>query len=198
MISNCSTTFLSLRFPHRWLSRWHLSPISSLWLRFEEWRHWPREYSPLEAPLRPAAFQAVNDGHALIMGRKTWDSIAKLLPGRTTIVISRTMSLPMNGDGGTGPLVVRTLEEAVAQTPAGQFPMVVGGAEIYRLALPHCRQLWLTRVEQKSLATRSFPNGRIQAGSVSSRLHILLAIVMNSQPPLKNGFANSRLCRRPW
>jgi dihydrofolate reductase len=102
-------------------------------------------------------FKQLTMGHALIMGRKTWDSIAKLLQGRTTIVISRTMSLPMNGDGGTGPLVVRTLEEAVAQTPAGQFPMVVGGAEIYRLALPHCRQLWLTRVEAEIAGDTFFP-----------------------------------------
>ena len=86
-------------------------------------------------------FKQLTMGHALLMGRKTFDSIGRLLPGRTTIVFSRQSDWEF-----PGALVVGALEEALAACPAGSTPFLVGGAEIYRLGLPRVGELYLTRV----------------------------------------------------
>jgi dihydrofolate reductase len=87
-------------------------------------------------------FKQFTMGHCLLMGRKTWDSIGRPLPGRQTIVLSRQadLSLP-EGVTRAGDLV--HVEELVEP---GREVMVVGGAELYRLALPHCNRMLWTQV----------------------------------------------------
>ncbi len=86
-------------------------------------------------------FKALTMGKPMLMGRKTFDSIGKPLPGRTSLVLthSRDWSAP-------GAVVVHSLDEAVER--AGDAPelVIVGGAEVYRLALPRVRRIYLTRV----------------------------------------------------
>ena len=86
-------------------------------------------------------FKALTLGKPVIMGRRTWQSIGKPLPGRTNIVISRSASL-----GLAGAVVARDLTTALAA--AGEVPevMIIGGAEIYALAFPYVRRIYLTRV----------------------------------------------------
>ena len=72
--------------------------------------------------------------------RKTWDSIQRLLPGRTTVIVTRQSNF--NVDGA---IVVGSLEDALSATE-DESPFVVGGAEIYRLAMPHVSRIYLTRV----------------------------------------------------
>lgn len=92
-------------------------------------------------------FKAVTIGKPIIMGRKTWESLGKPLPGRTHIVITRQA-----GYAPAGVRVVATLDAAL--TLARQIGLadgvdecvVIGGAEIYALALPHCDRLYLTEV----------------------------------------------------
>ena len=86
-------------------------------------------------------FKKITSGHTIIMGRKTWDSIQRLLPGRTTVIVSRQENLKVEGA-----IVVSSLEAALLATD-DDCPFVVGGAEIYRLALPHISRVYLTRVE---------------------------------------------------
>jgi dihydrofolate reductase len=86
-------------------------------------------------------FKRLTMGHALIMGRKTYESIGKLLPGRSTIILSRSQDYRI--DGAT---VTSSLSSALAGLPTGVIPFVVGGAEVYRLAWPYVGQLHLTRV----------------------------------------------------
>jgi dihydrofolate reductase len=87
-------------------------------------------------------FKQMTMGHCLVMGRKTYQSIGRPLPGRQTIVLTRTGFEPDDAHVAVASSVER-IERLVE--PQRQV-MVVGGAEVYRAALPHCDTLWLTRV----------------------------------------------------
>jgi len=92
-------------------------------------------------------FKRITMGKPVIMGRRTWDSIGRPLPGRTNIVISRNPDCVVEGI-----LVVASLEEALAR--AGRIAaadgveeaVVIGGAEIYRAAIPRADRLYITEV----------------------------------------------------
>jgi dihydrofolate reductase len=86
-------------------------------------------------------FKRLTMGHALLMGRKTHESIGRLLPGRTTMILTRQTDYRVEGA-----VVVHGLAQALAQVPAGQRLFVVGGAEIYRLCIPFVDQIHWTRV----------------------------------------------------
>ena len=97
-------------------------------------------------------FKAMTMGKPIVMGRKTWDSIGKPLPGRHSIVITRQA-----GFGVPGVTVAASLDEALRA--AGDVPEVciIGGAEIYRLALPRADLIHLTRVHAVVDADTYFP-----------------------------------------
>jgi dihydrofolate reductase len=85
-------------------------------------------------------FKKLTMGGTLIMGRKTYDSIGRPLPGRRTIVVTRNADWSAEG-------VDRAGSPSEAVTMAGPEPtFVVGGAEIYRQLMPQCDQILLTRV----------------------------------------------------
>lgn len=97
-------------------------------------------------------FKALTLGKPVVMGRKTWDSIGRPLPGRLNIVVTRQGRLEL-----PGATVVGSLDEALEQ--AGDVPEVciIGGAEIYRLALPLADTVHLTRVHATVAADTFFP-----------------------------------------
>lgn len=86
-------------------------------------------------------FKALSLGKPIVMGRRTFDSIGRPLPGRTNIVVSRQAGLALEGV-----LVVQSLDAALAA--AGSVPeiVVIGGAEIFRQVLPRTDTIHLTRV----------------------------------------------------
>jgi dihydrofolate reductase len=86
-------------------------------------------------------FKKLTMGHALVMGRKTFESIGKPLPGRQTIVLTRQKM-----DFGPGVSVTESLECAIALVEAGRTPFIVGGAQIYDVAWPMITDLYLTTV----------------------------------------------------
>ncbi|MXQ10120.1 dihydrofolate reductase [Microvirga makkahensis] len=103
-------------------------------------------------------FRELTMGKPMIMGRKTFDSIGKPLPGRETIVLTRDGSF-----SPPGVHIVHSWNEAVAKgeelaniTEADSIA-VVGGAEIYRLALPHVRKIYLTEVAAAPEGDAFFP-----------------------------------------
>lgn len=96
-------------------------------------------------------FKALSWGKAVIMGRKTFDSIGRPLPGRTNIVVSRRPGLQI-----AGATVVGTLDAALAAA-APLEAAVIGGAEIYRQALPRTDTIHLTRVHARIAGDVSFP-----------------------------------------
>jgi len=86
-------------------------------------------------------FKRLTMGHTLLMGRKTYESIGKLLPGRSTVLLSRNPEYRV-----PGARVVPNIEAALSGLPQDQVPFVVGGAEVYRLAWPLVGYLHLTQV----------------------------------------------------
>jgi dihydrofolate reductase len=96
-------------------------------------------------------FKELTMGGTLLMGRVTYDSIGKPLPGRTTIVMSRQDHLVI-----PGVQVIRDLSGLSKARIEGEV-YVVGGAEIYRVALPYCRDLYLTEVKIEATGDRKFP-----------------------------------------
>jgi dihydrofolate reductase len=87
-------------------------------------------------------FKATTTGHVIVMGRKTFESIGRPLPNRTTIVLSRSeWSHP-------GVETVRSLEELPTPTAERQV-FICGGAQIYEQALPLCSDLYLTLVKRE-------------------------------------------------
>ncbi|HXW09793.1 MAG TPA: dihydrofolate reductase [Steroidobacteraceae bacterium] len=97
-------------------------------------------------------FKALTIGKPVVMGRRTWDSIGKPLPGRHNVVVTRQRGL--NLDGATP---VGSLEQALAVVGDVPEVCVIGGAEIYRVALPVAGVLHLTRVHATFDADAFFP-----------------------------------------
>lgn len=95
-------------------------------------------------------FKATTLGHVLVMGRKTFESIGRPLPGRETIVLSRT------GWSHPGVQTVASLEEVVAVAGERQV-FICGGAQIYKQALPLCSDLYLTLVKRDVQGDAFFP-----------------------------------------
>jgi dihydrofolate reductase len=100
-------------------------------------------------------FKAITMGKPIVMGRKTWDSFPKKpLPGRTNIVITRGRDWRAEGA-----VVVHSLEMALARAES-EHPdeiAVIGGAEIWHLALPFARRIHLTEVHTDAKGDVSFP-----------------------------------------
>ena len=105
---------------------------------------------PWHLPYDFKFFKATTMGHAILMGRKTYESIGKPLPGRENIVLSRTMP------DRPGVTVLRSLDELKEPTD-GRDLFVIGGEEIYRLLLPRVQELYVTKVPQTIKGDTHFP-----------------------------------------
>ena len=98
-------------------------------------------------------FKALTMGHHLIMGRKTFDSLGRLLPGRTTIVVSRQLRATTSTDV----LLAHDLDEARRLARHDEEPFVIGGGEIFREALPAIDRMYVTWVEADVEGDTWFP-----------------------------------------
>ena len=108
---------------------------------------------PWDLPEDRKHFVAVTRGHALIMGRATYDSIGRPLPKRRNIVVSRNPALAIEGCD-----VVPSLEQAIelARTE-DDAPRVIGGGQLYAEALPLATRIHLTEVEGEVEGDTFFP-----------------------------------------
>ena len=96
-------------------------------------------------------FKRTTSGHAIVMGRKTWDSLGKPLPGRRNIIMSRSMPTVHGAE------IVHSVNELLALELTGTV-FVIGGEEIYRLLLPRCSSVYLTVLHEASEGDASFPS----------------------------------------
>lgn len=97
-------------------------------------------------------FKSLTTGHHIIMGRKTFESFPKLLPNRTHIVITRNKNYSKEGI-----IVVSSMEEALHIAKDDKQPFIIGGGEIYHLALSIAHKIELTRVHGSFEADAYFP-----------------------------------------
>lgn len=106
---------------------------------------------PWRLPEDLARFKRITTGHAIVMGRKTYESIGRPLPNRRNIVLTRNAEWQQAGVD-----VVSSLQQAlqlIGQQPA----FVIGGADIYAQALPLCDRLLVTEIHQDVACDAFFP-----------------------------------------
>ncbi|WP_407430066.1 dihydrofolate reductase [Arcticibacter sp.] len=96
---------------------------------------------PWHLPADLKYFKAVTTGHTVIMGRKTYDSMGKALPNRRNIVISRQKKLDLQDAS-----LVHSLEEAISLCSSDEEVFIIGGAEIFRQAIPLISFMYITRI----------------------------------------------------
>ena len=97
---------------------------------------------PWRLPEDLAHFKRTTMGHTIVMGRKTWDSIGRPLPGRRSIVVSRKA-----GFTAAGAEVAPSLDAAISLCAGSEEVFVIGGAELYREALPRAERLVVTEID---------------------------------------------------
>jgi len=96
---------------------------------------------PWHIPADLKRFKKLSVGKPTVMGRKTWDSLGRPLPDRRNIVITRNADFE-----APGAEVVSSLEEAIRVSGDAEEIMIIGGAEIFRLALPLADRMYYTHV----------------------------------------------------
>jgi dihydrofolate reductase len=109
---------------------------------------------PWHLPADLKRFKELTLGHHVIMGRRTWESIGKALPGRTNVVVSRRANLPP-----PGVTVVRSLDAALdaARADGDDEAFVIGGGELYAAALRRADRIYLTVVDADVEGDARFP-----------------------------------------
>jgi len=108
---------------------------------------------PWKIPGEQKIFRRLTEGKTIVMGRKTFDSIGKPLPNRTTIIVTRNPGYVI-----AGCLVAHSLDEAIAMaSKLGPELLIAGGAEIYAQALPRADRLYLTEIHQAFDGDAFFP-----------------------------------------
>jgi dihydrofolate reductase len=123
---------------------------------------------PWHLPADLKHFKTLTTGHSIIMGRKTFDSIGKALPNRRNIVISRQLKADNEGVE-----TVRSLEQALQLCAAEDEIFIIGGAQIFKLALPLADTLYLTVIHHNFEADTFFPEiGGVDWIELESHTHL--------------------------
>ncbi|HMB38289.1 MAG TPA: dihydrofolate reductase [Wenzhouxiangellaceae bacterium] len=107
---------------------------------------------PWHLPADLKHFKAVTMGHPVVMGRRTFESIGKALPGRRNVVLSRSLD-----PAPAGCEVADSLDEALDRLDQGPV-MVIGGGELYRTALPVAYRMELSFIDTAPEGDTHFPN----------------------------------------
>jgi dihydrofolate reductase len=97
-------------------------------------------------------FRAVTMGHHIVMGRKTFESIGRLLPGRQTVIVSRNPRYRFDGA-----VVVASIDAAIEVCDADREIFFIGGAELYRQVLDRVTRIYLTEVDTELVGDAYFP-----------------------------------------
>lgn len=122
---------------------------------------------PWHLPADLRRFKQLTMGHAIVMGHQTYKSIDRLLPGRTTVIVTRNPALRV-----PGALIAHSLEEALRACARDEEVFVIGGEQIFRLALPLAHRIYLTIVEAEFEGDTFMPEIDLTAWrKVSSESH---------------------------
>jgi dihydrofolate reductase len=97
---------------------------------------------PWHLPEDLKRFKALTMGHHIIMGRKTYESLGRLLPGRTTVIVTRNKDFKIEGA-----LVVGSLTQALALCKDDDEAFLIGGAQMFALGIALANKLYMTEVD---------------------------------------------------
>ena len=97
-------------------------------------------------------FRTLTTGHSVIMGRRTWESLARALPGRQNIVVTHQPAYAADGA-----VVARSLDDALAQVHCPAPAFCIGGGELYRVALPLAETAYITEIARDFEGDTTFP-----------------------------------------
>ena len=121
---------------------------------------------PWHLPGELKMFKTITMGHHLIMGRNTWESIGRLLPGRTTVVVTRQPDYRI-----AGAIVTASLDDAIAACRNDDEIFVIGGAQLFAAALPRAHRIYLTEVDvtvEGDIHMPDFDLAQWQAGAITT------------------------------
>lgn len=107
---------------------------------------------PWHLPEDLKRFRALTTGHCIIMGRKTYESLGRLLPDRTTVIVTRNPNFQVEGA-----IVVHSLADAVEVCENDTEAFIIGGAELYQQGLQYAHKLYLTQVDATVEGDAFFP-----------------------------------------
>lgn len=108
---------------------------------------------PWHLPSELARFKRITMGHHIVMGRKTFESIGRLLPGRTSVIVTRNPGYSVEGA-----LIANSLPEALDRCAGDSEPFVIGGAQLFAEALPGVRRIYLTTIDADIDGDVKMPN----------------------------------------
>lgn len=99
---------------------------------------------PWRVPGEQKLFKDITMGHHIVMGRKTYESIGRLLPGRTTVVVTRQRDYV-----APGAVIAHSLQDAINAAARDQEIFVIGGAQLFRDAIPLAERIHLSVVDRE-------------------------------------------------
>jgi dihydrofolate reductase len=107
---------------------------------------------PWHLPEDLKRFRALTMGHHIIMGRKTYESLNRLLPGRTTVIVTRNTGYCVEGAR-----IANSLQDAISQSAGDEEVFLIGGAELYSEGLEQADRLYITEIEASFSGDAFFP-----------------------------------------
>ena len=108
---------------------------------------------PWHVPGEQALFKRLTMGHHIVMGRKTFESIGRLLPGRTTVIVTRQRDFVV-----PGAIIAHSLHDAINATARDEEIFVIGGAELFREALPLADRIHLSVIDAEPQGDTFMPD----------------------------------------
>lgn len=129
-------------------------------------------------------FKEITSGHTIIMGRKTFESLPKILPNRHHIVITRDKNFKVDSPSVE---VVNDINTVITKYEnSSEEVFIIGGGEIYKFLLPHTKKLYLTRIYKDFDGDTKFPEINFDDWSIDDQSEILT----NEADNLKFDFIN--------
>jgi dihydrofolate reductase len=107
---------------------------------------------PWHLPAELKLFKAITMGHHIVMGRNTWESIGRLLPGRTSVIVTRQPGYRIDGA-----IMAASVDAALEACNGDDEIFVIGGAQLYAAALPRANRLYLTVVDAEVPGDATMP-----------------------------------------
>ena len=119
---------------------------------------------PWHLPEDLKRFRALTMGHSIIMGRKTFESLGRLLPGRITIIVTRNKDFKVEGA-----LIAHSLQAALLLAAGDNEPFVIGGAELYKDGLKLATKLYITEVHAEFVGDAFLPEIDLSAWNLNEK-----------------------------